>query len=194
MRWLSEINATTVSLEQWRADRNLRWASAAACDRFKADRQYKPLAECVSRFLETPILSPLSRSVLYAECERALTQRDVYLRPLHYLAWSAGVILNGERCAINGCVLPPTCLDHDHIDADGTGNVRGLLCSVHNHRYLAPSGPRASLRTFSPEMTRYLDHPPLAHLDLTYVNSSGYPDGWTPPVASDGTILRPGCA
>lgn len=100
----------------------------------------------------------------------------MYLRPLHYLGWSAGILLNGPRCAIDQCELPPTCLDHDHLGADGTGNVRGLLCSVHNQRYLAPSGPNAALQTLSSDMTSYLSNPPLAHIELTYVDTNGYPD------------------
>jgi hypothetical protein len=194
MLWITQIGAITVPLDEWRADRQLRLASAAACDKYKTDRQIKPLAECAATFLETPVLAPLSRSLLYAECQRALTRRDVYLRPLHYLGWSAGILLNGPRCAIDQCELPPTCLDHDHLGAGGTGNVRGLLCSVHNQRYLAPSGPNAARNTFSPDMASYLSSPPLAHLEFTYVSTTGYPDGWSAasanPVAGNRASLR----
>jgi hypothetical protein len=188
--WTNQIGAVIVPLDEWRADRQLRLASAAACDKFKTDRHIKPLVDCAATFLEAPVLAPLPRSVLYAECHRALTKRDVFLRPLHYLGWSAGILLNGPSCAIDQCELPPTCLDHDHLGAGGTGNIRGLLCSVHNHRYLAPSGPNAALQTLSSDMTSYLSKPPLGNLKFTYVSTTGYPDGWIPPNA-DGRSTDP---
>ena len=177
--WLSELKIKTVPLSEWRANRARRNASLSACKRF--DKSPGALVTSAQRFVSVPIMEPLPREGLLAECLRVAGVRgptDVLLQPLHFLGWSAAVLLHGPVCAIHGCNQAPTALDHDHCDVGGSGLVRGLLCASHNNAAHAQSGPDAHLRTRLPEMVEYLRNPPLQRINLTYVNPKGYPVGW----------------